>query len=145
MDKFSFDYRVTYADCTVGNHVYYARYLDILEAARGELFRAIGHPLAQYAEADLTFPVTECRLAYHRSARYDDLLQIHIGILRLERIRVGFGYQILKQADGGAQLITEAETLHVCCSSSDQPRRLPADLVQALRPFSLEPNPTLLV
>jgi acyl-CoA thioesterase FadM len=28
--------RVTYADCTVGKHVYYARHLDFLEAARGD-------------------------------------------------------------------------------------------------------------
>ncbi|EEF57182.1 hypothetical protein Cflav_PD0189, partial [Pedosphaera parvula Ellin514] len=32
-------YRVTYADCTVGNHIYYSRYLNLLEAARGEFFR----------------------------------------------------------------------------------------------------------
>jgi len=25
-------HRVTYAECTVGNHIYHARYLDLLEA-----------------------------------------------------------------------------------------------------------------
>jgi len=38
-------YRVVYADCTLGNHIYYSRYLDILEAARGEFFRHLGVPL----------------------------------------------------------------------------------------------------
>ncbi len=37
MEDFTFQYqhRVVYAECTVGTHVYYARYLDMLEAARG--------------------------------------------------------------------------------------------------------------
>ena len=39
---FQHQHRVTYADCTLGNHVYYGRYLEILEAARGEFFRQLG-------------------------------------------------------------------------------------------------------
>lgn len=35
---FVWNRRVTYADCTVGNHVYYSRYPDFLEEARGEFF-----------------------------------------------------------------------------------------------------------
>jgi hypothetical protein len=31
---FRHTHRVTYAECTVGNHIYYARYLDLLEAAK---------------------------------------------------------------------------------------------------------------
>ena len=30
---FQHQHRVSYADCTLGNHVYYGRYLDLLEEA----------------------------------------------------------------------------------------------------------------
>lgn len=50
-------HRVTYAECTLGNHVYHSRYLDILEAARGEFFRALGHPLLAWQERGVLFPI----------------------------------------------------------------------------------------
>lgn len=56
--------RVTYAECTVGNHVYYGRYLDYLEEARGEFFRQMGCPLLQWQQAETIFPVIELRLRY---------------------------------------------------------------------------------
>ena len=41
---FSHAHRVTYAECTSGNHIYYGRYLELMEAARGEFFRHLGKP-----------------------------------------------------------------------------------------------------
>ena len=49
---FCHTYRVTYADCTVGDHIYYSRYLDLLEAARGEFFRSLGCTFLQWQEQD---------------------------------------------------------------------------------------------
>ena len=46
---FKHQHRIIYAECTVGNHVYYARYLDMLEEARGEFFRQAGWPLLALA------------------------------------------------------------------------------------------------
>ena len=71
-------HRVTYAECTVGNHVYYARYLDFLEEARGEFFRSLGVPLRGLQEADTAFPAVESRLQYKSPARYDDVLRIEL-------------------------------------------------------------------
>ena len=53
---FRFEHRVPYALCTLGNHVYYSRYLDILEEARGEFFRHLGQPLLAWQEATPSFP-----------------------------------------------------------------------------------------
>ena len=61
---FRHQHRVTYADCTVGNHIYYGRYLNLLEVARGEFFRHLGTTFLQWQERDVIFPVLECRLRY---------------------------------------------------------------------------------
>ena len=45
---FCHQHRVSYAECTVGNHVYHARYLDFLEAARGEWLRSLGAPVLHW-------------------------------------------------------------------------------------------------
>jgi acyl-CoA thioester hydrolase len=128
---FSHLHRVVYSECTVGNHVYYSRYLDMLEAARGEFFRQLGPTFLKYQQQDVVFPVVECRLRYKAPARYDDLLTIEIWLTDMERIRLNFAYRILKE---GA-LLVEAETSHVCTSLDEKPKRLPDELCSLLKPY----------
>lgn len=124
--------RVTYADCTIGNHVYYSRYLDFLEAARGELFRSLGHPFLAWQERGVIFPVLEARLRYHQPARYDDELAVHIEVAALRRAFLTLAYRVERAADGA--LLLEAETRHVCTSLDEKPRRIPPELADALEP-----------
>ncbi len=137
MDRqvFSYEHRVTYSECTVGNHIYYARYLDILEAARGEFSRSLGWPVINLQERDLIFPVVECRLRYKAPARYDDVLVIEIWVTVAERVRLGFGYRVVEKRT--ERLILEGETLHVCTGVNEKPKRLPEELVTALRAFAV--------
>ncbi len=130
--KFLHTHRVTYADCTVGNHIYYSRYFDLLETARGEFFRHLGLAFLQWQQQDTIFPVIECRARYKSPARYDDLLAIELWPTAAERIRLSFAYRIRNQAD---TLIFEAETHHVCTTIDEKPKRLPEELVRSLQPY----------
>ena len=124
--------RVSYSDCTLGNHVYHARYLDLLEAARGEFFRHLGRTFLNWQEQDLIFPVIEARLRYKSPARYDDVLQTEVWATMAERVRLNFGYRMVNQNQA---LMLEAETFHVCTGrEGEKPKRLPAALVAALKP-----------
>jgi acyl-CoA thioester hydrolase len=125
-------HRVTYADCTVGNHIYYSRYLDLLEVARGEFFRHLGQTFLSWQEQGFIFPVVECHLRYKAPARYDDVLTIEVWITTAERIRLDFASRILNKS--GA-LILEAETRHVCTGVDEKPQRLPEGLVKLLQPW----------
>ena len=129
---FRHSHRVTYADCTVGDHIYYSRYLDLLEATRGEFFRHLGTTFRQWQDRDLIFPVVECRVRYKAPARYDDVLSIELWVTKAERIRLNFGGRILNQS---GVLILETETHHVCTTRDGEPARLPEPLVHALRPY----------
>ena len=131
-EPFRYHHRVTYAECTVGNHIYHSRYLDLLEAARGEFLRALGTTVLALQDADYIFPVIEARLIYKFPARYDDLLTIEVRPTLVERVRLNFGHRILNQ-DG--KLILEAETFHCCTSHDEKPKRLPAEMVEKLTPY----------
>jgi len=137
MSVFQHSHRVTYAECTVGNHIYYARYLDLLEAARGEFFRHLGATFLQWQEKDTIFPVIECRLCYKSPARYDDVLTIEIWVTTAEKVRLNFGYRILNQT---GVLVLQAETAHVCTGLDEKPKRLPEELRVALKDY-LKPSP----
>jgi acyl-CoA thioester hydrolase len=125
--------RVMANDCTVGNHVYYSRYLDWLEAARTELFRAIGHPFGQLMESGLMLPAIEAQLRYHQPARFGDRVVVRLWVAEVSRARIFFSGQIIN-ADTGALLVTTATT-HVCTNREDKPQRLPADLAAALAAY----------
>jgi len=129
---FRHQHRVTYAECTVGNHIYYARYLDLLEEARGEFFRNLGKTFRQLQDEDIIFPVIECRLRYKSPARYDDVLTIEVWLTAAEKIRLNFGCRILNQDN---VVILEAETFHVCTSLNEKPKRLPEELSKLLQPY----------
>jgi len=130
-ELFRYTHRVTYADCTVGDHIYHSRYLDLLEAARGEFLRALGKTVLELQDADFIFPVIEARVRYKLPARYDDLLTVEVWLTLVERVRLNFGHRILNQ-DG--KLILEAETFHCCTSREEKPKRLPPELTLKLAP-----------
>ncbi len=125
-------YRVTYADCTVGNHIYYGRYLNLLEAARGEFFRQLGVPLLQLQAQDTIFPVVECRLRYKAPARYDDVLGIELWPSLAQGARLNFGCRILKE---DKTLVLEGETFHVCTCLNEKPKRMPPGLTAKLESY----------
>ena len=123
--NFVYSHRVTYSECTVGNHVYYGRYLEILEAARGEFFRDLGTTFQQYQEDGFIFPVIELRLQYRGPARYDDVLGVEVWFTMAKGVRLNFGHRITNQ-DGKAVL--SGETWHVCTGLDEKPKRLPEAL-----------------
>ena len=135
---FRHQHRVTYAECTVGNHIYYSRYLDLLEAARGEFFRPLGAPFLKWQQDDTFFPVIQCQLRYLATARYDDVVVIEVWVTKLEKVRLNFAYRILNQANS---LLVEASTHHVCASLQDKLKKLPPGLVGQLQPYLHLPAP----
>lgn len=132
MPEFDYSHRVTYADCTVGNHVYYARFLEWLEAARGAFFRQLGHSFLDLEQQGIALPVRSCHLEYRAPAHYDETLHIQVRVRELARVKVAFDYRITGDGD---RLVLEAWTLHGCVDAQNRPHRLPESLANALHTF----------
>jgi len=126
---FEHRHRVAYAECTVGNHVYYSRYLDMLEEARGEMFREAGCPLLGLQESGLGFPVIAVEMSYKGPARYDDLLSIQLWMTEMRGIRLTVGFRIL---NSNGAILVEGETRHVCAGLDEKPKRLPEGMMEKM-------------
>ena len=126
--------RVTYAHCTIGNHVYYARYLDMLEAARGEFFRHLGFSCLSLQDRDAVFQVTECSLKYLKPARYDEELHIRISLTEIRKVRLRFLYEISR----GTDRLVEGSSVMVCVSTAERPQRIPEELLRAFEPYAVD-------
>ena len=131
-------HRVVYAECTVGDHIYHSRYLDILEAARGEFLRAAGHPVRALQDAGFIFPVIEARLRYYRPARYDDCLRVEVRLTEVTALRLGVHHRVRLES---GTLVLDAETRHVCTSPVEKPRRMAPALLETLRAWLTEAPP----
>lgn len=125
--------RVPYAHCTIGNHVYYARYLDLLEIARGEFFRGLGHSCLALQQKDTIFQVAECGLKYLKPARYDDELAIRLTLAEIRKVRFRVNYEICR----GSDLLVTGWTSMVCVSCDEKPKRIPDELLEAFKAFEL--------
>ena len=121
----------------MGNHVYYSRYLEMLEGARGEFFRDLGCPLLGLQEAGTAFPVIGLQISFKGAARYDDLLTLELCVNAMGGIRLSIGFRIL---NAGGALLAEGETRHVCAGLDEKPRRLPKELLEKLQPFLRSPD-----
>ena len=132
-EPFRHIHRVSYAECTVGDHIYHSRYLDLLEAARGEFMRALGRPVLALQDADYIFPVIEARLCYKFPARYDDLLTIEVWPTLVEKVRVNFGHRVLNQ---NGKLILDAKTFHCCTGLDEKPKRVPRTKAESKVPVA---------
>ena len=90
------------------------------------------------AIASIDIPVVEAHLRYKALARYDDLLQVEVRVTAAEKVRLNFAYRITQQA---GDLVLEGETLHVCMNLEEKLKRLPEELVSALKPHLRHETP----
>jgi acyl-CoA thioester hydrolase len=129
---FEHSHRVGYSECTVGNHVYFSRYLDILEEARGEFFRHAGFPLLDLQRAGMVFPMVGVEISYKRPARYDDLVTVQLRVTQLSGVRLAFGFRIL---GGKGETMVEGELRQVCTDENERPRRIAPEVAERLEAF----------
>ncbi len=132
-NTFSHIHRVSYAETAPSDHVYYSRYLEMIEECRGEFFRSLGCTLRSiYDEHGVQFPVRECHLKYRSSARHDDELTIAVSVSKLSGARISLCYEITRNNTP----ILSADIEHGCVGAKGKPTRIPPEVSEKLRQIS---------
>jgi acyl-CoA thioester hydrolase len=115
--------RVRYAETDKMGVVYYANYLVWFEVARADLLRSLGWTYREMEHAGVSLPVIEAHCEYHRSARYDDEIEVRTEGRMLSPVRMEFQYQVFRRDD---QLLTASgRTVHAALDPRGRPCRLP--------------------
>jgi len=98
--KFTWPVRVYYEDTDSGGVVYYANYLKFMERARTEWLRTMGYEQTDLAGNEgLIFAVRHACLDYLRPARFNDLLQISVNVLRCGRASIDFEQTVTSERE----------------------------------------------
>jgi len=135
--QFSWSARVYWEDTYGGGVVYYANYLKFLERARTEWLRSLGFVQTELAKnPGIMFVVASVNIEYRRPARLDDSLTIHCTCEHESAACLRFDQRILR----GADLLVTASCRVACLDAATfRPKRLPANIVEAVSVSSPEP------
>ncbi len=125
-------HRVNYSETDQMGVVYHARHVVWLDIARCEHLRRAGYTYRELEAEGIRLVVTDLRVRYRLAARYDDELRIRCRVTEAASRRVTFAY-VIEQAESGA-VVAEAETTLVSLDARHRVSRLPAGVVDALRP-----------
>ena len=125
--------RVRYSETDRMGVAHHSSYLFWLEVGRTGLLRESGFNYRDMEANGIMLPVLEYHVRFFVGADYDDLLTIETGISRLRSRTVTFEYRVLR----GEQVLVTAWTEHLCVTAENQYRRIPDEIVEALRTFCL--------
>ena len=111
MKKSVTEYRVIFADIDSMGVVYYSHYLDWFERGRTEFFREMDLPYTEVVKHGIVTPVSEVYCKYHKSALYDDVVQIETTVSSFKRVTIVFDYEVYRKDD--RTLLVSGYTRHV--------------------------------
>lgn len=123
--------RALYADTDqmgVVNHVVALRWF---EQARAEWLRRLGHSYRQMETEGMMLPVYEVSVRYHKSARYDQVVQLFASLRQPGPVRVVFDYEI--RCDQTAERLISGATHHAVVGADGKVRRLSPFVTELLK------------
>jgi len=122
--------RVRYSETDKMGVVYYANYLVWCEVSRTESIRQQGDSYREWEEQGFALAVSDARIRYHRSARYDDLVRIDTYLTEVQSRSVTYEYRMTLAASG--ELLVTAATSLIAIAPNGRPIRLPAAIRERL-------------
>lgn len=125
--------RVYYEDTDFTGVVYHANYVRYFERGRSDFLRLAGVSHTDLLERHdpAAFVVTRMEIDFKRPARIDDALQVRTTYDEAKGARLAITQRITR----GDELIAQAQVSAACITLDGKPRRPPAGLVDALRPW----------
>ena len=125
--------RVLYRDTDKMGVVYHANYIVFYEAARNEMFRAIGLPYTLLEQMNIAMPIVEVESKYKAPAYYDDLLTVRATVKELPEVRAVVEYEVFNEA--GTVINTGKTVLGYVNMERKRPCRAPKECIDELQKY----------
>jgi acyl-CoA thioester hydrolase len=88
--------RVRYKETDQMGVLYHGNYFTFFEIGRTELLRSHGYTYREVEESGLFGVVVKAECAYHRPAKYDDLLTIRTTVKRITKVKIEYEHHVLR-------------------------------------------------
>jgi acyl-CoA thioester hydrolase len=130
--EFIWPLRVYYEDTDSGGVVYYANYLKFMERARTEWLRHLGFEQDRLAEQEgVIFAVRRAEVDFLAPARFNDALEVRVGIVERKRASITFRQDIINTSSG-TTLCSGRIQIASIDAARFRPRAIPESLLKEL-------------
>ena len=122
--------KVYYEDTDAGRSVYYAKYLHFIERARSEMIYdhlKLSHKQLKN-DFNAIFVVRECNVKYHKSANFEDYLEICTYVLKKTSVRLNLIQEVKREKE----ILVTAEVELAVVGSNGSISKLPKDLLEKI-------------
>lgn len=121
--KHIFEQKVYYADTDAYGVVWHGSYLRWFEMGRVLWCEANGYKLQELEAQNIVMPVTNLNVRYKRSARLDDILEIHTWISEFNGTSVTFKQEIYN--NGKLYITADVEVVAISADTGKLYRKMP--------------------
>ena len=132
--KFPFQvkYNVAFRDIDMHGVLHHSNYYYYCEKARIELLDASGLSYNSVMDMGLGLVLVESRLKYFAPVKFNDLLELNLGVDELGRT----SFKILYSLEVNGKKVSEGYTHHVCINlDSGKPIKFPLKLIKAMKTY----------
>ena len=127
--RFACPIRVRYSEIDVQGIVYNSRYLEYLDVALTEYFRALGLPYREMVEQHGFDPsLIKATLEFTRAARFDEVLHVRARVVAIGRTSFTMDFEIVREEDG--EQVTSAQIIYVNFDKTTQGSRPVPDAIR---------------
>ncbi|MFI6519179.1 acyl-CoA thioesterase [Spirillospora sp. NPDC050679] len=134
-DVYTHRIRVRYSECDQQGVVFNGQYLFLYDVAVTELWREVVGDYAAMVEGGHDLVVAESRLRYRQGARFDELLDVSMPIVKLGTTSM----VVAPRFRVGDRLIADGEVRHVFVDPATMAKKeMPADVRKALEPYVVD-------
>ncbi len=138
--KFVTQRRVEFCETDAAGIVHFASYLCYMEQAEHELLRSIGLSVCQPQEDGwhLSWPRVRVECDFQGSARFEEVLTVHVSVARLGTKSVTYHFEFLR----GVEAIATGRVIAVCCLVKTgyplQSIAIPDNFIELLKTYHLQ-------
>jgi len=130
--EFIWPIRVYYEDTDSGGVVYYANYLKFMERARTEWLRHLGFEQDLLAEQEgIIFAVRRAEVDFLAPARFNNALEVRVGIVERKRASITFRQDIINTSSGQTLCRGKIQIASIDASGF-RPRAIPESVLKEL-------------
>lgn len=134
-ETFSFVHRqrVRWTEVDLQGVVFFGHYYAYFDHGMTEYFRELGYPYPDaFVDATTDTFIKHCECDYHGSARYDDVIDIHVRTARMGRSSLSMEFRVTREQD---LLVTGAVVYVFADPQTRKSKPIPSALRSAVEAF----------
>ncbi|MEO2154023.1 MAG: thioesterase family protein [Aquificota bacterium] len=128
LKMFTYRRRVHFYETDAQGFMHHSNYFRLFEETRGEFLRSLGLPYSELRKKGFEVVLIDAFAKYLRPVHYDDLLEVHLNLEDLTRVKFVFSYTVVVEGE----LKAKGKTTH-CVIKNSKPIKLPNELYNLLK------------